>query len=107
TRVTAVPRPISRSASQPATSAERIIARFGIADTAPLPLSEKPCACMKYVGSQEYVNQAVQLVTKVVRRSAQTARSRSSARHGTASARSASTAAGGESGAQRDQSSTH
>src|SRR5262245_19367547 len=66
TRVTAVPSRMSLSASHPATSPEAIIARFGTADAKPLPLREKPCAWIRYVGIHEYMNQAVQLVTNVV-----------------------------------------
>jgi len=66
-----------------------------MAETTPLPRSENPWAWMKYVGSHEYVNQAVQLVTNVVKRSAQIGGCRRNVAHGTRSAASrASTGSG-------------
>src|SRR5689334_11200961 len=62
TRVTGRPRAMSASAIQPDARPAQIIARFGTADTKPLPWTENPCAWTKQVGSHEYTNHAVQLV---------------------------------------------
>src|SRR5262249_20233342 len=93
--------------TQPDASPAHIIASCGTADTKPLAWRENPCACTKYVGSHENMNQAVQLVMNVVARSARTAGSRRKTPHGTSVTRAGSRATGGASGAQRTQSATH